>query len=185
MRRLPIYFALAATLVLVFLGLRVGADADTSRDRSNFNQSVAGSYAIAVDFGAPTPVQALATLNADGGIIATDTDDFGFGIDQRFHSPKHGLWERSGKRSVTATVYEYAFLEEGLEGGNVPALVFRLTFEFTFADRTLTNGTGTVHYTAHLLPTLDPGADPLDPESGTIVGAGGGDVSFRRLGSAL
>jgi len=141
-----------------------------------FSERVAGSYTIAVDFGnGEGPVLALSTLNTSGGVVATDTDDFGFQIDQTFHSPKHGTWIRTGKKQIGITLYEFGYIYEGV---NSPAVVFKLVFDGSFETYKLNEGSGTVSYSAHLLDS----PDPLDLDGGTLVAEGNGEFRFRRIG---
>ena len=131
--------------------------------------------------GESVPIQALATLSADGGVIATDTDDFGYEILQDFHSPKHGNWQRTGEREVTITIYELGFVDIGL-GDPAPAVVFKLTFVAEYSDKYFNDGAGVVAYSVRLLPLLDPSADPLDLDSGLPAGPpGSGNFAFKRV----
>jgi hypothetical protein len=122
----------------------------------------------------------MATLSADGGVVATDTDDYGFDILQDFHGPKHGSWKRTGRREITLSIYEFGYSVLGPKG-YTPVVVYKLTFVVRFDDKDLAGGSGTVSYKAHYLPTVDPGADPLDLESGTLLAVGDGVVEFARL----
>jgi hypothetical protein len=172
---------LTTALVLLVLTATAQAD-DDGQARNRFAHDVAGSYVIAAYLGGEgaLPVQAMATLSADGGVIATDTDDYGFDIAQDFHGPKHGSWERTDRQQLTLSIYEFGYGVTGAKG-YTPMLVFKLTFVVDFSDETLSGGTGRVTYQAHLLPTLDSSADPLDLESGFVVAAGEGAVEFARL----
>jgi len=139
-----------------------------------FGQRVAGSFLIDLALngtdGAPFDVQALATLAADGSVIATDTDDFGFGTGAFFHSPKQGAWKKTDKRSVSITVLEFAY-------DNVGKLstVFKLNFLADFDDKRFDSGGGTVSFEAFL-----PVQDALDPDTFPVA-TGGGDFTFRRI----
>lgn len=177
-------------LLVAGLFLAFGAQSHTGDDhreqRDKFADRVAGTYVIAAYLGdavpgESVPVQALATLTADGGVVATDTDDFGYDILQDFHSPKQGGWKRTGKREITITIYEFAFADLGL-GDPAPAVVYKLTLVVQFDDRKFNGGDGTVAYTVRLLPLTDPGADPLDLDSGSLAAPpGSGTVEFSRV----
>jgi hypothetical protein len=172
------YFQMATAIILT-LGIVFPVFANDDYDnrsskKHRFSERVAGTYTIAVDFGdGEAPILALATLNSSGGVVATDTDDFGFQIDQAFHSPKHGTWIRTGKKNVGITLYEFGYLSEL---GNAPAVVFKLVFDGSFETHKLIEGSGTVSFTAHLLDS----SDPLDLDGGTIVAEGSGAFIFRR-----
>lgn len=155
---------------------------DDNQARSRFAENLAGSFIIAAYLGEESdpPVQAMATLAADGGVVATDTDDYGFDILQNFHSPKHGSWVRTGKREITLSIFEFGYSLTGATG-YTPIVVYKLTFIVQLDDETLSGGSGSVTYKAHLLPAADAGADPLDLESGFLVAAGEGTVEFARL----
>jgi hypothetical protein len=172
------------TLAGVLFPLMVagGALANDNQPRDRFSEQVAGSFVIAAYLGdeSDPPVQAMATLSAGGGVVATDTDDFGYEILQDFHGPKHGSWQRTGDRELTLSIYEFGYSVTGPKG-YTPIVVYKLTFVVQFDDKSLSGGSGTVTYKAHLLPALDSTADPLDLESGTLVAIGGGDVEFARL----
>jgi hypothetical protein len=179
--------ALTLSLSMAVAGnLAFAGDDDQGLHRGNFADRVAGTYVIAAYLGdsvpgESVPIQALATLTADGGVVATDTDDFGYEILQDFHSPKHGSWQRTGKREVTITIYELGFTDLGL-GDPAPAVVFKLTFVAEFADNNFNGGAGVVAYSVRFLPILDPGADPLDLDSGLPAGPpGSGTVAFKRV----
>jgi hypothetical protein len=181
-----------ATVTALILSLSMAGnpafagDDDQGLHRGNFADRVAGTYVIAAYLGdsvpgESVPIQALATLTADGGVVATDTDDFGYEILQDFHSPKHGSWQRTGKREVTITIYELGFADLGL-GDPTPAVVFKLTFVAEFSDNDFNGGAGVVAYSVRLLPILDPSADPLDLDSGLPAGPpGSGTVAFKRV----
>lgn len=174
------------TSFVLCLAAQSHADDDRKEGRGNFANRVAGTYVIAAYLGdavpgESVPVQALATLTADGGVISTDTDDFGYDIQQDFHSPKQGRWKRTGKREIAITIYEFGFADLGL-GDPAPAVVFKLKFNVEFADRDFDGGAGNVAYTVRLLPLTDPGADPLDLDSGTLAAPpGSGIVEFSRV----
>jgi hypothetical protein len=140
----------------------------------SFGHRVAGSFLVDLELtgsaGTPFPVQALATLAADGGAVATDTDDFGFGTGGFYHSPKQGAWKRIGKHSISITVLEFAY--DTL--GNL-TMVFKLNFVADFDDRRFDSGGGAVAFDAFL-----PGQDPLDPDT-IPVASGGGEFAFRRI----
>jgi hypothetical protein len=142
-----------------------------------FGLKVAGSFLAELQLigtdGTPFEVQALATLAADGGAVATDTDDFGFGTKTFFHSPKQGAWKRTGVRSISITLLEFAYDR----AGNLE-LIYRLTFAGEFTDRHFDAGRGTVTLEA-FVPGL-PGQDPLDPEAAP-VGSGDGTFTVRRI----
>ena len=179
--------ALAFALSLAMAGTLAFADDENRGNfRGNFAHSVAGTYVIAAYLGDAVPgesipVQALATLTADGGVVATDTDDFGYEILQDYHSPKHGSWEQTGKREVTITIYEFGLVDLGT-GDPAPAVVYKLTFVAEFADNDFNDGSGVVTYTVRRLPLIDPGADPLDLDSGLLAALpGSGTVVFKRV----
>lgn len=147
----------------------------TAGERSfDFGQRVAGSYLVDLELigtdGNPFAVQALTTLTADGGAVATDTDDFGLGTGAFFHSPKHGAWKWTAERSVSITVLEFAY-------DNVGNLitVFKLNFAADFDDRHFETGEGVVSFEAFL-----PVQDPLDPDT-IPVATGSGEFTFRRI----
>lgn len=186
-RATAILTALVIAISVTMAGnLAFADDHDRGWSRSNFGERVAGTYVIAAYLGDAVPgeslpIQALATLTADGGVVATDTDDFGYEILQDFHSPKHGSWERTGKREVTITIYEFGLADIGL-GDPAPIVVFKLTFVAEFADKTFNGGAGVVAYSVRQLPLLDPTADPLDLDSGLPAGPpGSGTVAFKRV----
>lgn len=174
--------AVIGVLILLMASLAAQADNQSKQGKGNFADRVAGSYVIAAYLGesAALPVQAMATLAADGGVVATDTDDYGFEITQDFHSPKHGSWARTGKNEIALSIYEFGFSATDAPG-YTPIVVYKLVFVVQYDDKSFDGGAGVVNYAAHLLPALDPEADPLDLESGALVAVGEGTVEFRRL----
>jgi len=174
---------LVLAVVLAMLLFSVTVQAQHNNDpRDRFSQRVAGSSVIAAYLGVEPslPVQAMATLAADGGVVATDTDDYGFDIVEDFHGAKHGNWERTGKREITLSIYEFGYSATTAKG-YTPIVVYKLTFVVTFEDESMAGGSGTVSYAAHALPALDSNADPLDLESGFVVAVGEGTVEFARM----
>lgn len=140
-----------------------------------FGVRVAGSFLAELELTSPTTgedftIQALATLGADGSAIATDTDDFGFGTGEFFHSPKQGAWKKTGRRAVSITLLEFAYDNQGML-----MTVYRLVFEGRFDDRKLDSGEGTVTLEAFL-----PGQDPLDPAEEPVA-TGTGKFSVERI----
>ena len=135
---------------------------------------VAGTFLADLDLvgtdGTPFAIQALATLTADGGATATDTDDYGFGTGAFFHSPKHGAWKRTGQRAISITLLEFAYTSTG-----TLTTIFKLQFDRDFADSTFDMGEGTVTFEAFL-----PEQDPLDPDE-TPVATGGGTFGVQRV----
>ncbi|MDH3636987.1 MAG: hypothetical protein OES09_00800 [Gammaproteobacteria bacterium] len=84
------YFVPTSTL---YKGL-LGGWAEAATPGPGFGPGVAGSFLvdprlIGTD-GTPFEAQPLATLTADGGAVAIQTDDDGFGTASFFHGPKHG-----------------------------------------------------------------------------------------------
>ena len=138
-------------------------------DGGNFRRKVAGSFLADVDLEGLPPLMALATLTAEGGLVATDTDDFGFGVGFGFHSPKHGAWARTGSREITAPMLEFAYDPVG-----TLTTIFKLVFVVEF-DSDFLVGVGVVTFDAFL-----PSQDPLDPEEEPVA-SGGGTVTFRRI----
>jgi hypothetical protein len=139
-----------------------------------FGARVAGSFLAQLELTGPSgdefPVQALATLSADGGAVATDTDDFGFGTGTFFHSPKQGAWKRTGRRAVSITLLEFAYDSQG-----ALTTIYKLVFDGRFSDRNLNTGEGTVTLDAFL-----PTQDPLDPDEDPIA-TGSGTFSVQRI----
>ena len=137
-------------------------------------QRMAGSYLLNLELiggdGEPFTVQALATLSADGGVVATDTDDFGLGTGAFFHSTKHGAWEATAKSALTITVIEFAYDASG----NLTTL-FRLVFDADYDDSSYTSGAGDVSFDAFL-----PGQDPLDADEPPVA-SGSGTFGFRKI----
>lgn len=145
------------------------AEPSTHHDKA-FNRRVAGSYFIQLQLaGFPVPLLALATITEDGGAVATDTDDFGF-IVGGFHSPKHGVWKRSGRREITIRILEFAY--SGF--GGPLTTIFDLRFVAQFNEG-LNDGSGSVTFKAFL-----PSQDPLDPAT-VPVSNGAGTFTFRRI----
>ena len=140
----------------------------------DFNRRVAGSFLLDLNLtgtdGTQFAVQALATLSADGGVVATDTDDFGLGTAAFVHSPKQGAWKKIGKRDIRITLLEFAYDHYG----NLTT-VFKLQFQAEFEDKKFDSGSGLVSFEAFL-----PGQDVLDPNT-IPVATGGGDFSFQRI----
>ncbi len=139
-----------------------------------FGQRVTGSYLgklqlIGTD-GTPLQLQALATLSADGGAVATDTDDFGFGTAAFLHSPKHGAWKKTGNASVSITILEFAFDNTG----NLTT-IFKLNFQAECDNDSFNAGGGSVSFAAYL-----PFQDPLDPETRPVA-TGDGTFTFQRI----
>lgn len=163
---------LVVATILVFAGTSMNLAAGNKS--KGFDKAVAGSYLIGLNLtgtdGIPFAVQALATLAADGGVVATDTDDFGLGTGLFFHSPKQGAWKRVGKRDIRITVLEFAYDPHG----NLTT-IFKLVFLVEFEDKHFNSGAGLVGFEAFL-----PGQDVLDPET-VPVATGGGDFTFARI----
>ena len=163
---------LVVVTILVFAGASTNAAAD--KKSKDFDKHVAGSYLIGLDLvgtdGTPFAVQALATLASDGGVVATDTDDFGLGTGLFYHSPKQGSWKKVGKRDIRITVLEFAYDSFG----NLTT-IFKLVFLVEFEDKRFDTGGGLVGFEAFL-----PGQDVLDPET-VPVATGGGKFTFSRI----
>ena len=139
-----------------------------------FGIRVAGSFLAELELTGPSgeefAIQALATLGADGGAVATDTDDFGFGTGTFFHSPKQGAWKRTGRRAVSITLLEFAYDEAG-----ALTTIYKLVFDGRFDDRNLNTGRGTVTLDAFL-----PTQNPLDPDQDPVA-SGAGTFSVERI----
>lgn len=165
---------LTITVLFFLVGISPQLAANQDRGNGHFNRQVAGSYLIDLNLtgtdGLPFSVQALATIAADGGVIATDTDDFGLGTDLFYHSPKQGAWKRAGKKDIEITVLEFAYDSFG----NLTT-IFRLNFLAGFAERHFDAGEGAVSFEAFV-----PGQDVLDPQT-IPVATGGGSFTFRRI----
>ena len=137
---------------------------------------VAGSYLIenlSIPDAGLEGLQAMANLTADGGVIATDSDDFGLAATAP-HSPKHGAWKKTGKREIIIKVLEFAYDPVGNHN-------FTWTLEFTgnFADKDFDAGTGSL--VARLFPVpYFPGMHPLDPNA-TPIFVAEGTFDFRRI----
>ena len=165
-------FILIVATVIVFAGVSTSVSA--GHKSKGFENRVAGSYLIDLDLvgtdGLPFAVGALATLTRGGGVVATDTDDFGFGTQTFFHSPKQGAWKRIGKKDIRITVLEYAYDPFG----NLTT-IFKLVFLVEYEDKDFNIGSGDVAFEAFL-----PGQDVLDPET-VPVATGGGSFAFERI----
>ena len=99
--------------------------------------------------------------------MATDTDDYGFGTGA---SPKHGAWQRTGRRAISITLLEFAYNDSGLL-----TTIFKLVFEGEFSDRSFNFGEGTVTFAAFIPPN-----DPLDPDTDPDA-TGGGTFTVKRI----
>jgi hypothetical protein len=165
---------LMALAVLLTVGIPGRSAVAESGSGLGFGLRVAGSFLADLHLvgtdGTPFDIQALATLTADGGAMATDTDDYGFGTGSFFHSPKHGVWKRTGQRAVSITLLEFAYTAAGSL-----TTIFKLKFDGEFADRHFDVGEGTVAFEAFL-----PGQDPLDPEEEPVA-TGEGTFAVRRI----
>jgi hypothetical protein len=139
-----------------------------------FGVRVAGSFLAQLELtgagGTPFTIQALATLSADGGAIATDTDDYGLGTGTFFHSPKHGVWKKTGRRAISITLLEFAYDNQGNS-----TTVYKLVFDGRFSDSNLDTGEGIVTFDAFL-----PSQDPLDPDAQPVA-TGDGTFSVQRI----
>ena len=160
---------LSSWLVIVAVSLQpAAAQGDV------FGARVAGSFLVQLELTgagpAPFSIQALATLGADGSAIATDTDDYGFGTGTFFHSPKHGVWKKTGRRAISITLLEFAYDTEG-----ALTTIYRLVFDGQFGDRNLNTGEGVVTFDA-----FGPDQDPLDPDEVPLA-SGEGSFSVRRI----
>jgi len=162
---------LAGGTIAVMLLLFVQSNSVAESGNNGFGGRVAGSYLVHADLvGLPLPLQALATLGADGGAVATDIDDFGYGVRFGFHSPKHGVWKQTGKQQITIKVLEFAYDPTG-----ALTTVYKLTFIAQFNDKNFQRGAGEVKFDAYL-----PFQDVLDPDE-IPVASGEGTFSFRRI----
>jgi hypothetical protein len=139
-----------------------------------FGVRVAGSFLAELQLtgtgGTSFTLQALATLSADGSATATDTDDYGFGSGEFFHSPKHGVWKRTGNRAVSITLLEFAYDNKGKL-----TTIYKLVFDGEFSDRKLDTGEGLVTFDAFL-----PDQDPRDPDEEPVA-KGEGTFSVQRI----
>ena len=97
---MKIYATKTATFLVlclvIFVGLPLKAAMSTDSGLG-FGLRVAGSYLIEnldIPLAGQADLQALATLTAHGGAIATDSDDFGLAATAP-HSPKHGARGKS------------------------------------------------------------------------------------------
>jgi hypothetical protein len=161
---------LSGGLIVVMLLLAMQSNSLADTGNSAIARRIAGSFLIHADLvGAPIPLQALATLGADGGVVATDTDDFGNGFAFGFHSPKHGVWKQTGNREVTIKVLEFAYDQNG-----TLTTIFKLTFIAQF-DSGYQAGSGNVSFDAFL-----PSQDALNPNE-IPVASGDGDFTFKRI----
>jgi hypothetical protein len=160
------------TLVAGIPGAAVSGD----KYKPHHRLHMAGSYLIenlAIPAAGLADIQAMATLMADGGVVATDSDDFGLAATAP-HSPKHGAWKRTGKREVSIKVLEFAYDAAGTHN-------FTWTLEFTghFDDKSYNSGTGEL--VAKLFPVpYQPGMHPLDPGA-TPIFVADGTFDFRRI----
>ncbi len=70
----------------------------------------------------------ILTFNADGTLIGTATDDFGFAdiAASGFNSPEHGVWERTGQGAISTTTLSFAYDANGLLEN-----IFRISSEST------------------------------------------------------
>jgi hypothetical protein len=165
---------LALSTWLMFIGPSPSSALAEGRHDVASGIRMAGSFLTQLHLtgtdGTPFTIQALATLSADGGAIATDTDDYGFGTGSFFHSPKHGAWKRIGVRAISITLLEFAY--DPL--GNLTT-IYKLNFQGEFSDQRLDVGGGTVTFEAFL-----PHQDPLDPEEQPVA-TGEGTFSVQRI----
>jgi hypothetical protein len=142
-----------------------------------FGYRVAGSYLIEnldIPDAGLEDLQALATISADGGVIATDSDDFGLALTAP-HSPKHGVWKRTGKREIAMTVLEFAYNPTGTQH----IFTWRLEFTVKFNSRDFNEGSGEL--AAKLFPVpYQTGSDPLDPDA-VPISVASGTFDFRRI----
>lgn len=164
-----------ALCVLFFLG--VPATSASADDRGfGFGKRVAGSYLIenlSIPAAGLADLQAMANLAADGGVIATDSDDFGLAATAP-HSPKHGAWKKTGKRQIIIKVLEFAYDPVGNHN-----LTWTLEFTGNFENRRFDGGTGSLVAKLFPVPYL-PGMHPLDPNAIPIFVAEG-TFDFRRI----
>ena len=162
---------LAGGLIAAMLLLLAQSNGVAEPGSNGIGGRVAGSYLVRADLvGIPIPLQALATLGADGGAIATDTDDFGNGARFGFHSPKQGVWKETGKQQITIKVLEFAYDPSG-----ALTTVYKLTFVAQFDDKNYQTGAGEVKFDAYL-----PFQNVLDPDE-IPVASGEGTFSFQRI----
>jgi hypothetical protein len=164
--------ALVLSSWLIITGI---ASKSAAAQEGLFGVRVAGSFLAELELtgtggGPPFTIQALATLGADGSAVATDTDDYGFGTGTFFHSPKHGVWKKTGPRAVSITFLEFAYDNDG-----TLTTIFKLIFDGQFSDRKLDTGEGSVTFDA-----FAPEQDPLDPLTPPLA-SGEGTFSVRRI----
>lgn len=100
-----LYFCIAALLV----GVLYWRGAAASGHYLGMGQRVAGTY-----FGTAGADRVLFTIMADGGLVLTDTNNFGGAAGGLFGSSAHGSWERTGAREITIAAIELGFDVDGV-----------------------------------------------------------------------
>jgi len=118
-------------------------------------QQFAGTFfGVAEADGVPAPILDVLTFHSDGTFTGIGTDDFGFGdiATNGFNSPEHGVWTRTGRRSIATASLNFSYDANGALGA-----VFVVRSEATFSkDFDALTGDFTVQV---FLPTQDPLSD--------------------------
>jgi hypothetical protein len=140
-----------------------------SADSSRILQEAVGSYMfffLGLGLGELGQfVPGLITLTSDGTLVTATGSDEGGPIFDVKNSPTHGVWSRTGRRSVKGTAY---FLNYDKVTGSVVGITrVRITASF---DRRFDNLEGTFDQDRFICPTPFTCPNPLEaPGPGVIV----------------
>ncbi len=108
-------FAAAGLVILVGALVPSLSDARGFGFAFGFANRVAGSYlAVAELQGLPVPVQLLITINRDGTLQVSNSNDFGSGASLGFSTLSHGAWKKTGFLEISGTIFALLFDNTGL-----------------------------------------------------------------------
>lgn len=140
-------------------------------DSLGFGQRVAGTYMGSFSLG--HEIRLLATLGADGTLVSTDSEDYSLGpvTGDLFDSPKHGAWERTGPREISATQLEFSYDPDG-----TLILTTRIRAVVSFVDATFNEADALFD-----LEIFTADQDVLDPEAMPITVVEGISTVLRRV----
>ena len=144
MKHNRIFSVYTPVILSTFLFLSILCSNDTRADKhdSTFSKNIAGTYLLTEDDNGGSRI---VTITADGSWFGIHS----YQLDNKF-SNQQGVWEKTGKRKISARVLNFSILSDG-----VGSSLFSFTVEFDIMYQQVTG-----ELSGKMFP---PGVDPLDP----------------------
>jgi len=148
-------------IIISPVGTTISAEQNRIEPR-NFDKRVAGTYLVREGLDQSEIFYRLITLTADGNWFSIDAQEQSFGF-----TNQQGVWTRSGKDEITATVIDF-----NISPGGLPTGVARTRFVMTFS-KDLQTVTGSFFGEVFALDQdpLDPSEVPIDSFESTFQGS--------------